>query len=348
MGDHIADYLADLPAGPIVKSGGEQPANQGMFPVFEEQPTDTDASMDEILERIDPGGGDEESAPSTGADEPQDDPEAQDDSEAGGEAEEASSDEGGGEAEASATPEGYEDALRALRRDGWTDSQIDAMDPSMLTELGLKARDRQSHSDDLARQNAELRRDSSGDSKEESTAQVPTDDPPRDLTELVEPLREEIGDAADAVVPLIRQVIADAIRAERTQLQELGEAVPAMQRMVLQSLTDQARTQLTREYPGLESADTWASVQNRMGSLAKTGDYQDPTSLMRDACRLEIGAPTATNQKTRKSRSSSKQPTKPKASRRAPLSPDEKDNLILAMLDNGASPAEARARADRG
>ena len=236
-----------------------------------------------------------------------------------------------------------EKALGALRRDGLPQSLIDKMSDDEILNYGDKRSKVQGDTDDAYRQLTELKKtqETAPESSEESEALAePADQPPAvNLQDAVKPFAEIFGDdAAEA----LQQVTAAAVQPYREQL--------ASQQVALEGfLMREARTELQGQFPSLATDEGFVSVQDRMQTLVKSGDYGDITALMSDACRLAFageGGPSSKEQQTRLAQTKAGgQPTVDgvRVSHEGPpMTDDERDDAILRAIEGGTNPTDVQ------
>ena len=276
------------------------------------------------------------------AEEPQDDPE-EESSEDGGVSEEGSVD----------VPEEAEGdldrALSALRRDGLGKETIDKMTNEEILALGLKRVKVQADTDDAFRRLKELEAAKESATEEEQTESEPSE--PTDQPELlnldsaVEPVTALFGEDAGEALKGIQTATIKSIK--DSVIDPMQQNMDYMRATLGDLMAQNARSRMVAEYPEVQQDEVFASVRERAQKLAANGGYDSLDALLWDAARLEFSdsdRKTARDlSKTRDGLRSNGQPMNT-SRRMVPkgLSADEKDDLIIEMLEEGKTQDEIK------
>lgn len=232
-----------------------------------------------------------------------------------------------------------EKALSALRRDGLPAEVVEKMTNQEVLELGLKRSKVQADTDNAYRELQELKKggEDTADSTEDSASAEPVEQPSLVPDEAVKPFVDLFGeDGASALKGYTDAVVAP-----------LMEQINGMVNVIGQYTANEARRQLGEQYPQLSDDQAYAKVEERMGSLLKSGSYSNAHELMADAARLTFAddqrdAAKAYRNKTRQMRANGQPLSDSKQAAPASLSHEEQEDMMLDMLEQGNSPAEAR------
>lgn len=235
-----------------------------------------------------------------------------------------------------------EKALSALRRDGLPPEVIEQMTNQQVIELGLKRGKVQADTDNAYRELRELQESGkqadSAESDEDSKAAEPVEQPSvANLDEAMKPFADLFGeDGAEALKGIQQAVIAPLMGQIKGMTNALGEYAAR-----------DARRELAEQYPQLSEDQAYSQVEERMGKLIKSGSYTSPRELMADAARLTFAddqrdAAKAYRDKTRQMRSNGQMSSASKQPAPASLSHEEQEDMMLDMLEQGNSAAEAR------
>lgn len=233
-------------------------------------------------------------------------------------------------------------ALSALKRDGLSQAIIDKMSEEEILELGAKRAKVQSDTDNAYRELGELKKSGNSESNEtatESEVAEPADQPVEGtLEDTLKPFADIFGDdAADAL-----QIYG------KTTVEPLATQLQAQQAMLEQLLLDRSRQSLGERFPNIATDEGYASVQQRMQTLVKSGEYRDIDTLMADAARIEFSdtaneAALEYEKKKLHQKSSGQMTQADKASTPAgALSNDEREDMLLDALDRGMPLSEAK------
>ena len=233
-------------------------------------------------------------------------------------------------------------ALSALKRDGISQAIIDKMSEEEILELGAKRAKVQSDTDNAYRELGALKKsgeNESDETKTESEVAEPADQPVEDtLKETLKPFADIFGDdAADALLSY-----------GKTAVEPLATQLQAQQAMREQLLLDRSRQGLADRFPSLATDEGYASVQQRMQTLVKSGEYRDIDTLMNDAARIEFSdtaneAALEYEKKKLHQKSSGQMTQADKASTPAgALTNDEREDMLLDALDRGMPLSEAK------
>jgi hypothetical protein len=237
-----------------------------------------------------------------------------------------------------------EKALAALRRDGLPPKVIEQMTNQEVLDLGLKRSKVQADTDNAYRELQELKKtgEDTAESDQESEPSEPTDQPmSANLKEAVKPFQDLFGeDGAKALEGYQKAVLMPMINKLDHVIQVIG-----------QYTAKEARRELGDKYPQLGDDQAYSKVEERMGKLLKSGAYSSAHELMADAARLEFAddqrdAAKAYRDKVGQMRENGQMSSQSKQSAPASLSQEDREDLVLDLLEGGGSKDEARRAYD--
>jgi hypothetical protein len=240
-------------------------------------------------------------------------------------------------------------ALSALRRDGLGKEVIDKMSDEEILALGLKRAKVQADTDDAYRRLKELEAGKESATEEEQTESEPSE--PTDQPELlnldsaVEPFSDLFGEDAGQALMGIQKATVKSI--EDSVIAPMRQAMEQMGATLGNLMAEDTRRRMAADYPEIQQDQVFASVRDRAQKLAANGGYESLDEVLWDAARLEFSdsdRKTARDlSKTRENLRSNGQPINP-SRRMVPkgLSADEKDDLIIEMLEEGKTQDEIR------
>lgn len=180
----------------------------------------------------------------------------------------------------------HEAHLRALRRDGWTQKRIAALDAETIAEVGARAKERQDRQD---ADYDELRTLRAG-KKPEAEAPKPEPKPEPKATEAdIDAIVDAIDDPDQAAT--VRKALL-AERAARAELQRRADAA------MLQTAKHQAEA---AGYPQLATAKGHALLIGELGRLDPNGEGLTNSAKLKElterACYILFGDPVKKNDK---------------------------------------------------
>jgi len=239
-----------------------------------------------------------------------------------------------------------EKALSALRRDGLPADVIEKMTNQEVIDLGVKRAKVQADTDNAYRELRELQESSKQNdavkSDQDSEAAEPTEQPVlANLDEAVKPFADLFGDdGAEALKAIQQAAIAPLMGQIRGITNALGEYA-----------AKDARRELADQFPQLSDDQAYGQVEERMGKLIKSGSYSSPRELMADAARLTFAddqrdAAKAYRDKTSKMRSNGQMSSTSKQPAPASMSYEDREDMVLELLEGGGSRADARRAFD--
>lgn len=301
---------------------------------------DLDTAEDELLARIDAAEDEigvlvDEPEEPTGANQEQED-------------EDTSSDqEEAREQPAPIDSEEMDNALSALRRDGLPTEVIERMTNQEVLELGQKRLKVQADTDNAYRELRELQDPGKAADKpvESEDAPEPTEPPGThvvaNLDEAVKPFAALFGDdGAEALVGIQEAALAPVLARMEQMVNTIGNFA-----------AKDARRELRDQYPQLSDDKAYSQVEERMGKLIKSGSYTSPHELMADAARLTFAddqrdAARAYRDKIGQMRTNGQMSSSSKQSAPASLSQEDREDMVLELLEDGGSTDDARRAYD--
>jgi hypothetical protein len=250
------------------------------------------------------------------------------------------------------TDEDLAKALSALRRDGTPqrtiDSMLDAEDG--LDELKAWGLKRAKVHADLDRKFSENKR-SEPDPSESQTGKGESGDtaastgaPKDNLADLVERFKDEYGDEAADTFRQFGERMREQNERQMREFQKDNQITKAyMERVMLR----EARDAVSKDFPQLKDDAAYRSVEAKVRSMVKTGDYQDAESAMRDAAYIVLGpeiirkAKPALDQ-SRRLKNSGGPTVKSHKAPASSMTPAERDDAALDMILEGKSANDVR------
>lgn len=248
-------------------------------------------------------------------------------------------------------------ALSALRRDGTPQRTIDAMlkaedGVNELKAWGLK---RAKVHADLDRMLSEGKRTDtdpveSQKGKDDASDTAASPEPKTDnLTDLVERLRDEYGDgAAEAFADFGKRLQSEHSR----QMQEFQKDNQITRAYMERVMLREARDEVSKEFPQLKDESAYRTVETKVRSLVKTGDYQNAEDAMRDAALILFGRDVIRESKpardlSRRLKNAGSPTVKSHKAPAASLTPDQAEDAALDMIFAGKKPDEIRRELGR-
>lgn len=183
-------------------------------------------------------------------------------------------------------------AVAALKRDGWSQSEIDSIPESRRVEMGLKRAKVQAEGDRIGNEYATLKgkpKDNAPKVEDSRTAE-----PEVDLKDAIEPLVEAYGEE-------IREPMTKLAKALQSQHQKQFQPVVEMLREVVQRdmrvAVQETRESLAKEYPQLKDESRLTEFAANCDMLAGTGKFDDVGNVMKAAAILTFGSEQAAEMK---------------------------------------------------
>lgn len=240
-----------------------------------------------------------------------------------------------------------EKALSALRRDGLNKEVLDKMTEEEILALGLKRVKVQADTDDAFRRLKEMeaeKESATEDDQPESEPSEPTDQPELlDLDSAVEPFTDLFGeDAGEAIKGIqaatIKSLEDSVIMPMRQNMEQMGATLGRM-------MAQETRGRIAEEYPDIKQDGVFKAVQKRAQNLAANGGYETLDAVLWDAARLEF---SDSDRKTARDltrtrdglRSNGQLTTSSRTMVPTGLSGEERDDLIIDLLEEGKSREE--------
>lgn len=180
----------------------------------------------------------------------------------------------------SVNPEEYRKAMQALQRDGVPSKAYADMDPTEVTQWGLKRLKSQSEVDGFGSKNADLE-------KQLAAVKSPPSDSPVNLDEAVKPFVEFFGeDAAEPLRAFGEKLMADM----KDSLKDDMEAIRSLQASSLQQQRRDARSELSKEFKdwNLDKDSRWQPVLDYRAGDAN--EYPDEVEGLRAAALMVYAA----------------------------------------------------------
>ncbi len=235
----------------------------------------------------------------------------------------------------SVDPDDLESALKALRRDGYTDGEIDALGQEAVVRLGLK-RAKTQKDVDRAYEDLKSLKEQAEPKPTADKAEPSADKPSVDLKKLAKPLYQDFGnDAGDAIVGLVSK----ANEQSTGQLKQVTAELQATREFATAVAAETMRAGLGERFPQVNDDASWSQVLEKANDFAAAYGSKDgskPMAAFRecvtDAAKVlfagEQASPATSKKKARPS-VPGKNP-KPRA-----IPQEQVDDLILAALESG-------------
>jgi len=159
-----------------------------------------------------------------------------------------------------------------------------------------------------------------------------------DLKTAIEPFADTFGEEAGQSLEKALHATVQPVLAQFKAQQDMLEG------MLLQS----SRQSLSEQYPGMTSDEGYARVSERMQTLVRSGEYQDISTLMGDAARLEFADESAAMRKeftSKLERDKAGGQVMPAGGANTPetyMEDDEREDALLDAIESGMDINEAR------
>jgi hypothetical protein len=233
--------------------------------------------------------------------------------------------------------EAFDKAFAALIRDGWSSQDLKEMARDTVVRIGDK---RAKVQEDYDKAYADLRGlKSKLTTKEEGDEESDQDDSGAPTLEggLLARLTESFGErAANDLIALMQasvKPVAERLQSHAQGMESIAEAETARE------LT-RVRSELVKELPQLKNDSHWAAFREESRELARSDRYRNSTieDVMRDYAKITFGVlPSEIEQRTESNdaRSNGQMSTTTSTKPTAQLSPEERDDKILAAIEAG-------------
>ena len=249
-----------------------------------------------------------------------------------------------------------EQALQVLRRDGWSNEDLEALPEERLVAIAEHRKKMQADVDRMLRDRQPDADDAPQTAKdsEESHAE-PTPDQPSgaNLTERAQAFADYLGLDEDGTRLLV-EFQRSAVEPMQQIVDEQRAALESVSQQIMFMDIDRARMELAAEYPQVRdvSAPEWDRVLHRMVKLYDDESSDKPTkAVMEDAILLEFKDSFAseakqTKQQVRRFRDDG-MPTVPRqqSANQDYSTPEERHDAVLRILESNDPRKFERARA---
>lgn len=197
-------------------------------------------------------------------------------------------------------------AISALRREAAPQELIDSLLESeggleKLKTWGLKRAKVQADVDRKLSQSKRSETDPVESQTEQASAgdTAPQDEPRKDnLAEAVEWFKNEFGDeAGEAFEKFSKATVDDAEQRIQRRYEQVDGDNKLTRAYAERIMLQDARKAVANDFPQLKDDEAYRSVEAKVRSLVKTGDYQDAETAMRDAALLTFGPETLSRAK---------------------------------------------------
>lgn len=232
-----------------------------------------------------------------------------------------------------------EDVVRAravLKRDGWTDEDLEGFDATRLVRVAENRRKVQSDMDRLASSKA-------AQPKEKAEAQTDRDAAPQG--------------AEDEDLSLVEEYDPELAARLRTRMKAQPAPSNQADQERLKARFRETVDKLATDYPEIRDQAQLDKVISRADRLARTGDYHgsnDPMeAVFRDAAMLELGDRRAQNaqqallRRNQEQRDAQIEPDVPSMDGGKPVDSDKRDSYAFQLLRSGMDPQEVRRRVNQ-
>jgi hypothetical protein len=246
-----------------------------------------------------------------------------------------------------------DEVVQVLKRDGWTDDDIEKFEPERLVELAEHRKQMQSEVDrKLREENSEDAPDEQADS--EGQAEPTSDQPEPDVDQDVDYLSDYLG-LDEAGKNLLRKFRESSVQPVMKLVEQQQQIVQGLQQQMLHAELNRSRDGLRRDYADIvDNDESFTRVLKRMDQMHKDSPESDRSvqQLMEEALLLEFKGQITEEVKTAKKsirglRDSGQPDVRPKAkpAQREFSSIEEKEDAVLKILESDAPDRFARARA---
>lgn len=264
-------------------------------------------------------------------------------------------------------------ARDALIRDGWTSTDLDKLSPERVLELGSKRSALQKQQDGFGRQkHEEIAQLKTRLAELEGTGNAAANQPPAAQTganssavadPFADPAMKAIGEKLDKLgeyaSPEVQGVIKESFAAlmqhfDKTVETRVNARTAPLMQSTEQQMLRSSRAKLSENFPALKDETKFQTVTKKMAALAKTGDYGpgDFDTLMEDACRLTLPAPSIqdvqrkmleASQKAQNGQMDAGQASK--GGEKKAVTAEDRSRHVLRLMKKGKSPEDARRMA---
>lgn len=250
---------------------------------------------------------------------------------------------------ASGDTDAHERALTALRRANVPKKVIESLSKEDAIEMATPIAKAQAFTDNLVRENSELKKPKTNETAPEKT-ETALAVPPVDLKRLVAPIVEAYGEeAGDAVVAVANEATKPLLAELSASKAALGNVSGLVEALLL----DSAQQRLGERFPMLKDAANFAKAVEKAKTLIATGHYSSPSdpisgfmSAMTDATRLLFSDVIEADVRARAEKTNSliSNGTPSTASQKTPtssMSLEDRETALAMDLLQGVPKAEA-------
>ncbi|HEX7787016.1 MAG TPA: hypothetical protein VF653_12425 [Methylomirabilota bacterium] len=269
------------------------------------------------------------------------------DSEEGTESESPKAIEADEEAEEPEDEQEYESALKALRFDGYTKKDIEALGRANVLRIGAKRAKSQAELQHKLNERAELLNQQKSSARTEGDTAEPSQ-PAKQSAQLADLRKKAADEYGEDFATLLDEYVQAASGSRENGNGAHDRTIAMLSDTVEGLLIERARSELVDRFPKLADKSVLAKVKQKMEQLVAGGGYSDVGELMFDSASIVLGHEQASTEKAKPRTKLSSQPHAPgRQVQRKPLTDEERDDIYLQARFDGKSKEEAERLIDR-